>query len=127
MKISTKIFFFVLISKNFPLTKHVMIVIPSTVRSHVSLLATCLLSSKDYFVSSPNETIDYFNNLCSNDRSNPLLITFVLQTRSSNTLYALLNILCTNETDNERSAEQQYSPLLMSLSLSFSSNRQKQK
>ena len=90
------------------------------------LLATCLLSSNDYFVSSPNETIDYLNNLCSNDHSNPLLITFLLQTRSSNTLYALLNILCPNETDNERTKEA-FSHLLMSLSLSYSSNRQKQK
>ncbi len=90
------------------------------------VLAQCLLSSNDYFVSSPTETSYYLNNLCSNHRLNPLLITFYLQTRSSNTTYALLNVLLTNDNDKERTQEH-FSHLLMSLALSYSSNRQKQK
>ena len=89
-------------------------------------IATCFLSSNDYVVSSPNETTHYLNNLCSNHHINPLLITFVLQTRSSNTTYAVLNILCTNDNDNETRKEL-FSDILMSLALSYTSNRQKQK
>ncbi|CAF1214552.1 unnamed protein product [Adineta steineri] len=85
----------------------------------------CLVSSDDYLVSSPNETCQYLNELCSNHRFNPLLITFHLINRLSNNNYALLHILLTNDNDNEI-GKQQFSDIFMSLALSFSSNRQKQ-
>ncbi|CAF4251696.1 unnamed protein product, partial [Rotaria sp. Silwood2] len=84
-----------------------------------------LLSSKDSFISSRNETCQYLNNLCSVHRYNPLLITFHLLYRSTNTNNALFHILFTNDNDNEIGKEQ-FSDIFMSLALSFSSNRQKQ-
>lgn len=91
-----------------------------------SFVANCILSSNDYTVTSSNETSHYLTNLCFNHRFNSLLITFTLEIRSLNTTYALLNILLTNDIDNE-STKEQFSNLLMSLALSYSSNRQKQK
>ncbi|CAF0829659.1 unnamed protein product [Rotaria sordida] len=84
-----------------------------------------LLSTKDSLVSSQNETCQYLNNLCSNHRYNPLLITFHLIYRSTNTNQAQFHILFTNDNDNEIGNEQ-FSDIFMSLALSFSSNRQKQ-
>lgn len=87
--------------------------------------SNCILSSNDYTVTSSSETSHYLTNLCFNHRFNSLLITFTLEIRSLNTTYALLNILLTNDIDNE-STKEQFSNLLMSLALSYSSNRQKQ-
>ncbi|CAF3430792.1 unnamed protein product [Rotaria sp. Silwood1] len=84
-----------------------------------------LLSLKDPSISSRNETCQYLNNLCSNHRYNPLLITFHLIYRSTNTNKVLFHILFTNDNDSEI-AKEQFSDIFMSLALSFSSNRQKQ-
>lgn len=86
-------------------------------------IANCILSSNDYTVLSSSETSHYLTNLCFNHRFNSLLITFTLENRSLNTTYALLNILLTNDIDNE-STKEQFPNLLMSLALSYSSNRQ---
>ena len=88
-----------------------------------SFVANCILSSNDYTVLSSSETSHYLTNLCFNHRFNSLLITFTLENRSLNTTYALLNILLTNDIDNE-STKEQFPNLLMSLALSYSSNRQ---
>jgi hypothetical protein len=87
------------------------------------LIVKCLLTSDDSLVSSLNDRCQCLNNLCSEHRVNPLLITFHLITRSSNNNYALLHILSTN--DNELT-KQPFSDIFMSLALSYSSNREKQ-
>ncbi len=87
------------------------------------LIANCLLSSIDYFVSSPTESLQYLTTIFSNHRFNPLLITFHLKSHTLNTTYPLFHILFTN--DNETTKEH-FSDIFMSLALSFSSNRQKQ-
>ena len=83
-----------------------------------------LLSSRDSLAYSHNETLQSLNNLCSDHRYNPLLITFHLIYRSTNTNYTLFHILLTNDNDNEIPKEK-FSEIFMSLALSFSSNRQK--
>ncbi len=83
-----------------------------------------LLLPSDYSVTCPIQTIEYLNHFCSEHQSYPLLITFHLINRVSNNNCVQLNILSTNDNDDE--SHEELSNLLMSLSLSLPSNRQKQ-
>ncbi|CAM4876412.1 unnamed protein product [Rotaria socialis] len=83
-----------------------------------------LLSSRDSLAYSRNETLQSLNNLCSDHRYNPLLITFHLIYRSTNTNFTRFHILLTNDSDNAIQKEK-FSEIFMSLALSLSSNRQK--
>ena len=85
----------------------------------------CLLSTDEVTGACASETYQYLNNLCCDHRINPLLITFRVLSRSSNTNYGSLRILLTNHSDSEI-GKQQFSDLFMSLALTFSSNRPKQ-
>ncbi|CAF4667757.1 unnamed protein product, partial [Rotaria sp. Silwood2] len=89
-----------------------------------------LLLTSDYSVTCPIQTFQYINNLCSDHKSYPLLITFHLVNRSLNNNCVQFHILSTNNNDVETTtninSQEEFSNLLMSLSLSLSSSRQKQ-
>jgi len=88
-----------------------------------------LLLPSDYSIACPIQTSEYLNHLCSNHQSYPLLITFHLINRLSNKNSVQLHILSTNDNDNEKKTpnnQEEFTNLLMSLSLSLPSNRQKQ-
>ncbi|CAM4765474.1 unnamed protein product [Rotaria magnacalcarata] len=92
--------------------------------NHKSPEINHLLSSRDSLAYSRNETLQSLNKLCSDHRHNPLLITFHLIYRSTNTDYTRFHILLTNDNDNEIQKEK-FSEIFTSLALSVSSNRQK--
>ncbi|UJR09080.1 hypothetical protein I4U23_013327 [Adineta vaga] len=85
-----------------------------------------ILLPSDYSIVCPIETSDYLKQLCIDHQSYPLLITFHLINRSSNKHCVQLHILSTNDNYAERANLEEFSNLLMSLSLSLPSNRQKQ-
>ncbi|CAF3316641.1 unnamed protein product [Rotaria sp. Silwood2] len=98
-----------------------------------NILTSCgksLLLTSDYSVTCPIQTFQYINNLCSDHKSYPLLITFHLINRSLNNNCVQFHILSTNNNDVETTtninSQEEFSNLLMSLSLSLSSSRQKQ-
>ncbi|CAF3254800.1 unnamed protein product, partial [Rotaria sp. Silwood2] len=98
-----------------------------------NILTSCgksLLLTSDYSVTCPIQTFQYINNLCSDHKSYPLLITFHLVNRSLNNNCVQFHILSTNNNDVETTtninSQEEFSNLLMSLSLSLSSSRQKQ-
>ncbi|CAF4336723.1 unnamed protein product [Rotaria sp. Silwood2] len=98
-----------------------------------NILTSCgksLLLTSDYSVTCPIQTFQYINNLCSDHKSYPLLITFHLVNRSLNNNCVQFHILSTNNNDDETTtninSQEEFSNLLMSLSLSLSSSRQKQ-
>ncbi len=90
-------------------------------------LAKSILLPSDYPVTCPIQTSEYLHRLCSNHQSYPLLITFHLINRSSNNSSVQLHLLSTNDNHDETTTNQEkFSNLLMSLSLSLPSIRQKQ-
>ncbi len=89
-------------------------------------IGNSLLFPSDYLVTCPIETSEYLQRLCSNHQSYPLLITFHLINRSLNIPCVQLHLLSTNDNHDETTSQEEFSNLLMSLSLSLPSNRQKQ-
>ncbi|CAF1162762.1 unnamed protein product [Rotaria sordida] len=91
-----------------------------------------LLLTSDYSVTCPIQTFQYINHLCTEHKSFPLLITFYLINISSNNNFVQFHILSTNDNDDEttkttnNNSQDEFSNLLMSLSLSLPSSRQKQ-
>ncbi|CAF3736376.1 unnamed protein product [Rotaria sp. Silwood1] len=94
-----------------------------------------LLLASDYSVTCPSQTLQYINRLCLDHKSFPLLITFHLINRLSNNNCVQFHILSTNDNDDEttnnnnnnnHNSQEEFSNLLMSLSLSLPSSRQKQ-
>jgi hypothetical protein len=90
-------------------------------------IAKPLFIPSDYYsVICPIQTIEHLHHICSNHQSYPLLITFHLINRSSNINCVQFHILSTNDNNDETTNQDKFSNLLMSLSLSLPSNRQKQ-
>ncbi|CAF1068218.1 unnamed protein product [Adineta steineri] len=90
-----------------------------------------LLLPSDYTTSCPIQTTEYINKIYLDHQSYPILITFHLINRLSNKTCVQLHILSTNDNNNDDEKkspnnQEEFSNLLMSLSLSIPSNRQKQ-
>ncbi len=90
------------------------------------VLAKSNLLPSDYSVTCPIQTSEYLHRFCSNHQLYPLLITFHLINRLSNNLCVQLHLLSTNDNYDETTNQENFSNLLMSLSLSLPSTRQKQ-
>ncbi|CAF0918183.1 unnamed protein product, partial [Adineta ricciae] len=99
-------------------------------RVSIQEFASDNLTSRGKFVILPSdystETFDQLKQSCLDHQSCPLLITFHLLNRLSNKQCVQLHLLSTNDKHPESTNLEEFSNLLLSLSLSLPSNRQKQ-